>query len=1278
MEPLRIHLFGGFLLERGQVTLPPIASRTGRSLFAYLVMHSDRPQQRDYLAGRFWPHLPESRARRRLSHTLWQIQDVVNVGSTSYLDATTDTLAFDRSVPFWLDVAEFDARFEGRPENDPQQHGHEATALRRCVDLYRGDFLAGYFDDWVLVEQDHYRQRYLTALRRLVDTTKSDGSYEEALAFARRLTHHDPLSEEAHQEVMRLSFLLGRVSEALDQYERCKSVLEEELGAGPSGPTVELYEKIMRQRQAGVRPLREDERSVLLGRRSDAPFVGREQERRAMVDSFERVLAGAGGVVLVEGEPGVGKTRTTVEAAEDARWRGFDVTWGMCRPGALRPYAPVIEVLDSLSPLRVEQLSERVSPVWLGEVAKLVPSLARAVDAEPPAQLRPAEESARTIEALVHTLAALGEIAPHMIVVDDVHWADEDTLSVLSQIGTRLAESRVLLMLLYRSEEARGDAEVWDVLRDLDRSAGLGRVVLSPLSVFELDDMVRKVLGTTRIDSGVATRLHRQTGGNVLFTLETLLALRDRGLFESEADPGTVLAEQLADSDIPIAPRVRSVIESRLSMLGDEAAIVYQIAAIAGDSVDLDLMQSVTRLPRSMVLLAVDELLDRGLFADDGGGSYRITHDQVRQVIYEHLEPEGRRDLHMRIALHLADSNPDDVEVIGHHVREGGDPARAASYLRMAGLRAIGLNAFSTARTHLRSAWEMAEQAGTGNVELYAILGQLEDILGVLGRRDEQREAIEEMRRLSAEVPALHGDVERRRAWLRAQVGELHDAEESAIRSVEIERESSDTEGLSASLVALGTIRLWSGRPLDAIAPLTEAVESAADESERADALTELASTLVEVRDLEAARSYLATAGRIYGDLGDLRGLAEIFGIEARVLRSTGDRDMAVHKYEKAIDLCRRIGYRHGEGVNLTNLSNLHQLLGEVARSLSGYDAAARIFAELGNKRGEAMVLANSASARHTLLGEDDRARADANYAMRLFSDIGDRSGRAQCEEIIAGVESSHGRHDEARRLLRAGLEDLQEAGTTTLEVQHLRSIALLAIEDDDATTALEALDRAKVICADSRLRDLLVDLESIEAMALLSQGETKRALALIRDAEGAITAGVERPYLIHHRHAVIATAAGESTEARRAATLANSKLRETLAGLSQADMDRALQDVPVHHAITSAAAAFAPRVIDVRLPAVGAPTGRPLEEDDLRLVSWTIDHPEDTVEDVVSGRRLRVRRLLEEARSAGAVPSIDQLADAISVSPSTIRRDLKALRAEGFPARTRGQQGAG
>lgn len=1277
MEPLQIHLFGGFLVERDHIALPPIASRTGRSLFAYLVMHSDRPQQRDYLAGIFWPEIAESRARRRLSHTLWQIQDVVNTATTSYLDVTSDTLAFNASSDYWFDVDVFDRNFEAGSGTD-RGVGLDAGLLRSCVELYRGDFLAGYFDDWVLVEQDHYRRRYLLALSRLVDATKANGAYEEALAFARRLTHHDPLSEEAHQEVMRLSFLLGRTSDAIEQFERCRSVLEEELGTEPSGPTVEIYDKIMRQRRAGVRPLREDERRVLLGRRANVPFVGREHERRILVDSFERVLSGSGGVVLVEGEPGVGKTRTTFEAAEDARWRGFEVSWGTCRPGALRPFAPLIEVLESLSPIRVEQLTEQVSPVWLGEVARLVPALADRKVPQPSAQLRPGEESARMIEALVHTLGALGRLAPHLVIIDDVHWADQDTLSVLTQVGSRLADSRVLLMLLYRSEEARGDAEVWDVMRDLDRAAGLGRVMLSPLSVFELEEVVRRLIGATRLDSAVASRLHRQTGGNVLFTLETLLSIRDRGLFESGSDPGRVLEQQMDQIGVPVAPRVRSVIESRLSLLSDEVATVYQTATIVGDVVDVSLLEDVIGLPRSRVLVAVDELLDRGLFTDDGIGQYRIAHDQIRQVVYEDMNPASRREIHMRVARTLASSSPENVETIGHHFREGGDPEQATSFLKMAGLRALDLNAYSTARSHLRGACEAAEESAVAPAEMYTLLGHLEDVLNVLGYREEQRDVVEQMSGIAENLPGLHGDVERRRAWFLAQIGELPEAEDSAARSVDVERASGDASGLAASLVALGTIRRWAGRPLDAVPALTEAVEAAGHERDRANALTELASTLVEIQETDPALAHLNEAGTIFRGLDDLRGQAEVAGIEARIFRH-GQKNQAIARYELAIDLCRRIGYRHGEGVNLTNLSNIHQLSGAVADSLDGYDRAARIFAELGNRRGEAMVLANSASARHNLLGEDERARTDALTAMRLFADIGDRAGQAQCEEIVAGVAARSGRHDQARRLLRSSIVDLEGTGNTVLRVQHLRSLALLDIEDGLVEPAMSSLDEADALCTDADLTDLAVELTSVRAMAHLACGEELRALELMRDAVSRLSPGVERPHLLHHRHALAADAAGMDDEARTASVNAETALKDALAGLGESNFNRAVERVPEHLYIVTRAAAYAPRVIEVSLPAVDAPTGKSLDDADLRQVLWTVEHPEDELIDTdIERRRKRLIRLIQEAAGSGAEPSMEHLAGALSVSPSTIRRDLDALRASGHSLSTRGRRKTG
>ncbi len=1279
MEPLRIYLFGGFLLERGGVALPPIASRAGRSLFAYLVTHRGRPQQRDLLAGSFWPDMPEGRARRRLSHTLWQIQDVVSDGQLSHLAVTADTLAFDTAARYWLDIEEFDRSFKNADQarRSPGSTMAEAAALRSCVDLYRGDFLAGFFDDWVIADQDHYRQRYLTALSRLVDMTKAGGAYEEALTYARSLTHHDPLSESAHQEVMRICFLLGRTSEAVQQYERCRSMLAEELGAEPSSSTNELYEKVLRQRRAGIRPTPGDGRTVLLGSRADTPFVGRDEERRGLVDHLERVLAGPGGVVLVEGEPGVGKTRLALEAAEDAEWRGFEVSWGRCSPGALRPFAPLTEVLESLSPLRAEQLAEQVPQVFLREALRLAPELSDRVQAGSPASpLRPAEESTRMKEALVHTLGALGRIAPHLIIIDDVQWADEDTLGVLTQMGPRLASSRIMLLLLYRSEEARGDPAVWDVLRDLDRSVGLGRVVLAPLSVFELGDMVKRTLGLTRLDPSLASKLHRRTGGNVLFAVETLLALRDQGLFELGDDPSVALESHFSGEGMTVAPRVRSVIDSRMSLLGATVSEVCEVAAVCGDPSALDVLAGATDLPRRAVLDALDELLHRGLIRDQGGGQFRMAHDQVRQVVYERIEPQRRAALHRRVAETLASTLPDEVESIGHHYREAGAHDQAASFLFRAGLRAEGLHAYSTARLHLLAARAAMVDAGWADANQYEVLAHLEGVLSILGRRGEQAEVLASMTLLVDSSDVRTGDLERRRSWLRSHTGDFHGAEESARLSVSIEEASGDLSALSASLVALGTCVRWSGRPLEAVPHLEAAVAAAAsDDRRRAVALTELSSTLIEVQRSAEAMPRLEEAMTIFRDLGDVRGEAEVSGIEARALRQQGESMRAAVRYQEAIELCRRIGYRHGEGVNLVNLGNLHNLMGQVGEAIAAYDQAALVFAELGNTRGEAMVLANAASARHNLLGDDERAHADAVRARRRFADIGDPAGEAQCFEILAGIAARRGGTDEARLLLMDSLDSLAGSGDRFLEGQHLRSLATLLLESGESRAALETLDRADRLSKEAGLDHLAVELMSIRAAALSAEGRRAEAVAMARDAVHRLIPGVERPYLIHFRHAVAALAADEGVEAREATLEAARALEKALAGLSDEDRELAVRRVPEYRAIVEAAEALSPRRIQVRLPAVGAPTGRTLGDEDVLRVTWTIDHPDDDhAGSAIERRRHILLRLLTEAHLAGAVPSIEHLAEALGVSDSTVRRDLEALRKVGHEARTRGR----
>jgi DNA-binding transcriptional ArsR family regulator len=213
-------------------------------------------------------------------------------------------------------------------------------------------------------------------------------------------------------------------------------------------------------------------------------------------------------------------------------------------------------------------------------------------------------------------------------------------------------------------------------------------------------------------------------------------------------------------------------------------------------------------------------------------------------------------------------------------------------------------------------------------------------------------------------------------------------------------------------------------------------------------------------------------------------------------------------------------------------------------------------------------------------------------------------------------------------------------------------------------------------VCLEAGLDDLAVELLSIRGATLLAAGSAGDAHLLTRSAVEGITPGVERSYLVQHRHAATARATGNDVEARVATAEAHRLLEIALAGLSAGEREKALIRVPEYREIVAAGALIAPQTIEVLLPAVGSPTGRPLGGDETRRVVWTIDHPEDAgFASPIDRRRRKLLRLLTEAGDRGAVPSIEHVASALDVSDSTVRRDLSALRAAGHQVTTRGQR---
>ena len=355
--------------------------------------------------------------------------------------------------------------------------------------------LEGFYEDWVLAEREALREMYLQALSDLIDLEKSNGKYSEALAHALQLASVEPLQEAYHREVMRLEFWLQKPDAALKQYALCCQMLEEQLGLQPDAETAALAQEIANRcdkpqaRQQDAAPYLPTRTPITWERKNpptgQLPLIGREAERSQLNAILDEMLDGFGAIALIDGEAGVGKTRLVQELAGDAEWRSAQVLWGRSSESEdSPPYDPLLQALNSgLTPLRKEELTQLMQPIWLSVLAPLLPELGDNQNcSEKAAALPPAQEHDRLFYAFSQLLSAWGEIRPLVLILENIHWLDEDSLDLLSRLGETASQGNILLLCTYRSEEGRAQRGLWEKLQAIHRQPSSRRIHLDRLN----------------------------------------------------------------------------------------------------------------------------------------------------------------------------------------------------------------------------------------------------------------------------------------------------------------------------------------------------------------------------------------------------------------------------------------------------------------------------------------------------------------------------------------------------------------------------------------------------------------------------------------------------------------------------------------------------------------------------------------------------------------------------------------------------------------------------
>lgn len=249
MQSCRICLFGKFTLQYGDdFTEYPEASRP-LELLVYLLLNCRRVHPREVLAAQLWGEQSTSQSKKYLRKALWQLQRILEAmgfhGDHALLDIDHEWIGIRRQSNTWIDVAIFDATYARIGKIPGSQLNYlQAEALRQAVLLYRGELLEGWYQEWCLLERERLQQAYLMALDKLAAYSEANGDLEAGLAYGAQVLQHDRAREYTHCQLMRLYYLAGDRTNAIRQYERCVSALQEEMEIEPAPETVELYELI--------------------------------------------------------------------------------------------------------------------------------------------------------------------------------------------------------------------------------------------------------------------------------------------------------------------------------------------------------------------------------------------------------------------------------------------------------------------------------------------------------------------------------------------------------------------------------------------------------------------------------------------------------------------------------------------------------------------------------------------------------------------------------------------------------------------------------------------------------------------------------------------------------------------------------------------------------------------------------------------------------------------------------------------------------------------------
>jgi DNA-binding SARP family transcriptional activator len=585
--------------------------------------------------------------------------------------------------------------------------------LQQALTLYQGDLLPDDpYAEWALIPRETLRRRYREICLRLAAYYRETGNYTTAITLLGPLLKPDPTDEAIHRELIRFYALAGRRHEALRQYQTCADALAVELDLPPEPETTALYTQILNGELAPSLPSMPPPAwmpplPVILEVERSAPLVGRKAELEALQTTIHQAWHGQGQTILLAGESGVGKTRLAYETLRTAASAGMTTLFGAAyeQEGQL-PFQPFIEAFDRYLAGRQNLPGKTADP----GTERMENPIAHF---KPLGFTDPQQEHWALFKAALTFLINLAAQAPLILLLDDLHAADETSLRLFHYLARQSRSSPVILLATYRSDMIDPlDSPCGALLNTLYREQLSQTLNLSPLAEEPVDKLVRHLLNG-EATSALVRAVFNLTEGNPFFVQEIIHALLK---FDQVEMTQTGQWQLKPGAELHLPSGLSELLRARVARLGSPLESILSIAVVVGREFSFDILQNLAAAPDSTLLDALDAALAGHLLEETDNG-YRFRHPLIRRALYEGLSRTRRARLHARTAetIELIYSRRPEglapyVEALAFHYDSSDRRDQALPYLLQAGQKAAGLYAFEVAVTYFERALALMDQ----------------------------------------------------------------------------------------------------------------------------------------------------------------------------------------------------------------------------------------------------------------------------------------------------------------------------------------------------------------------------------------------------------------------------------------------------------------------------------------------------------------------------------------------------------------------------------------